>query len=519
MRHNYSLYPIVVGVLTILATPQIAIGLSDSEVEKIARKITVLIDGKNDSGSGVIIKKDDATDNITYTVLTARHVVEKKDAYTVITPDGKQHAIQFKSIKKIPNIDLALLEFTSNNNYSIAKIGNSSTAALGATTYVAGFPKAINDKRKLPYNFPPAGKITANASQALPGGYALAYRIDASPGMSGGPVLNEKGEIIGIHGLGDVNDQKQKPIPNPTAAYLKTGRNLAIPIGTFLKFSKSAGIDVDFVSPETSSTNKHSTKSKADDFYIKASSEVKSGNFQEAIAAYNQAISINPQYTDAYNDRGVVRSALGSLSEGIKDFEQAVQINPQYSTAYVNLGIARLKSKDYEQAIINFDRALQINPNIADAYLNRGKSYLYLGKKEKAIADYDQALNINPNDVQAYDSRAIARFRLGDKQGAIKDFSRSLELNPRNAKAYYNRGVARSRLGDDRGAISDYDLALKINPGYAQAYGNRGLARLRSGDKKGAIQDLKTAANVFRKQGKEDDYHKAQKLIEKLQEQ
>ncbi len=515
MRHNYSLYPIVIGVLTILATPQIVIGLSNTEVAKIARGITVLIDGKYNSGSGVIVKKEDDT----YTVLTNHHVAEKKDAYVIVAPDGKRHKIQFKDIKKLPDVDLALLKFTSNNNYSVAKIGNSSHAALGTTTYVAGFPKNTVEKKPLSYDFPPAGTITANASQALPGGYALAYRINSSPVMNGGPVLNEQGELIGIQGLGDENLNNPESKPNPTRAYIKTGRNFAIPIHTFLQLSKSVGVDTGFVSPDTNPINQPPKKtSKADDFYIRASAQVKLGNLQEAIVAYDEAIRINPQYVDAYNDRGVVRSALGNFSEGITDFEQALKVDSQYPIAYVNLGIAHLNSNDYQQAITNFDRALQINSNLADAYLNRGKAYFYLGKKEKAIADYDQALNINSNYAQAYDSRAIARFRLGDKQGAIKDFSRTLQLNPQNATAYYNRGVARSRLGDDKGAISDYDRALKINPGYAQAYGNRGLARLRSGDKKGAIKDLQTAADVFRKQGKQDDYQKAQKLIEKLQE-
>lgn len=517
MRHNYSLYPIALGVLTILATPQVAMGLSNTEVAKIAQQITVLIDGKYNSGSGVIIKKEDKT----YTILTANHIVEKKDSYAIITPDGQRHAIQFKDIKKLPDVDLALLKFTSDSEYSVAKIGSSSAMALGATTYVAGFPKAKIEKKPLVYDFPTAGKITANASQALPGGYALAYRINSSPGMSGGPVLNEKGELIGIHGLGEENLKNQVSKPNLTRNYVKTGRNFAIPIDTFLQLSKSVGIDIGFVSPEGNAPGASSTKTKtsrADNFYIKASSQAKSGNLQEAIVAYDQAIRLNPQYVDAYNDRGVVRSALGNLSGAITDFEQALQINPQYPIAYVNLGIARLNLNDYQQAITNFNQALQINSNFADAYLNRGKAYFYLGKKEKAIADYDQALNINPNYAQAYDSRAVARFRLGDKQGAIKDFSQTLKLNPQNATAYYNRGVARSRLGDDRGAISDYDLALKINPDYAQAYGNRGLARLRSGDKKGAIADLQTAADVFRKQGKQNDYQKAQKLIEKLQQ-
>ena len=74
MRNNYSLYTLVISAVTVLATPQIAIGISSAELAGIARNITVLINGKDDMGSGVLIKKEDKT----YTVLTAHHVVEKK---------------------------------------------------------------------------------------------------------------------------------------------------------------------------------------------------------------------------------------------------------------------------------------------------------------------------------------------------------------------------------------------------------------------------------------------------------
>lgn len=515
MRHNYQLYPIVIGVLTILSTPQTAIGSSNTEVAKIAQDITVLIDGKQGSGSGVLIRKEDKT----YTILTTSRVVEKKSEYIIITPDAEHHKIQSKDIKKLPDLDLALLQFTSDKNYSVAKVGNSQAATVGTTAYVAGFPTTTIEKKRLLYDFPPPGKIIANASQPLPGGYSLVYRINTLPGMGGGPILNEQGELIGIHGLGNDKLKNEESKFNPIETYVKTGRNFGIPIDAFLRLSKSLEIDVGFVAPENNAINTPPTTSTADDFYIKASGKAKSGNFQEAIVAYDQAIRLNPQYADAYNDRGVVNLALGNFSEGIKDFEGALQIDPQYSVAYVNLGIVRLNSNDYQQAITNFDQALKINSNLADAYLNRGKAHFNMGEREKAIADYDRALKIDPNYAQAYDSRAIARFRLGDKQGAIEDFSRTLKLNPQNATAYYNRGVARSRLGEDREAISDYNRALEINPDYAQAYGNRGLARLRSGDKEGAIADLQTASDVFLKLGKQDDYDKAQKLIEKLQEQ
>ena len=85
-------------------------------------------------------------------------------------------------------------------------------------------------------------------------------------------------------------------------------------------------------------------------------------------------------------------------------------------------------------------------------------------------------------------------------------------------QAYYNRGNARSALGDKQGAIEDYDRAISINPNYADAYNNRGVVRSDIGDKQGAIEDFQKAANLYQRQGNQEDYQYALDRIRKLQQ-
>jgi Trypsin-like peptidase domain len=114
-----------------------------------------------------------------------------------------------------------------------AKIGNSDEASEGSTAYVAGFPQATPAISNSIYLFT-EGKIAANASQPLQDGYALVYSNNTLPGMSGGPVLNENGELIGIHGKGDLFiGESQASSINPEIL-VKTGFNLGIPINSSL---------------------------------------------------------------------------------------------------------------------------------------------------------------------------------------------------------------------------------------------------------------------------------------------
>jgi len=525
----------------VIAQPTAALAISADEVGKIAKSITVLIDSKN-PGSGIIIKRNGNT----YTVLTARHVFKDERAkYEIVTPDDKRYLLNYSSVKKLPNIDLAFVEFTSSQTYSVAKIGNSDLATEGKAAYVAGFPKTSGAINSSIYNFTD-GRITANASRPLEDGYALVYSNNTLPGMSGGPVLNENGEVVGIHGRADTRAAESSSI-NQDIQIAKTGFNLGIPINTSLRFLASSQVDLGVKVPSAPVA----TGPKADDFYIQGVNRFYQGDFQGAIAAYDRAIQLNPNYAAAYFNRaetllnsedskgaledlnqalrispnnveallirGSARQQLGDDQGATDDWNQVVRINPRSATDYSTRGRARVSLKDYRGAIEDFNQALKIAPNTPFTYILRSMAYQNLQDYQSAIIDCDQALRINPNFVLAYDKRAGIHFQLRDYESAIADYDRALRINPNLARAYSYRGYARYKLRNYQGAIADYSQALRINPNYADNLYYRAIARSDLGDKQGALSDYQKAAELYQEQGKKYDYQEAINKIKQLE--
>lgn len=165
-----------------------------------ARSMTVkVIVGENASGSGFLIQKQDNR----YRVVTNQHVLvsSQKNTYKIETVDGKVHAASLVNSMEFSGKDLAVLEFTSSSDYAIAPLGDSQQIKVGQTVIAAGFPfkhRSQQTAQALEIN---QGKISLLPSQALAEGYKIGYTNTIKKGMSGGPLLNLKGEVIAINGM------------------------------------------------------------------------------------------------------------------------------------------------------------------------------------------------------------------------------------------------------------------------------------------------------------------------------
>jgi tetratricopeptide (TPR) repeat protein len=200
------------------------------------------------------------------------------------------------------------------------------------------------------------------------------------------------------------------------------------------------------------------------------------GRYEQAIASYDQALEIKPDFHQAWYNRGIALDDLGRYEEAIASYDQALEIKPDYHQAWYNRGIALDDLGRYEEAIASYDQALEIKPDFHEAWDNRGIALGNLGRYEQAIASYDRALEFKPDYHEAWNNRGAALDNLGRYEEAIASFDQALEIKPDYHEAWYNRGVALGNLGRFEEAIASYDQALEIKPDFHLAWNNRGIA-------------------------------------------
>jgi tetratricopeptide (TPR) repeat protein len=523
---KYSLLISCTAALVCFADAAVAKSLE--EIQSISRSVTVeMITG---NGSGVIVHRQG---NL-YTVVTNRHVVcrsgncdESKlsDTYRLRTPDRQVYSVPKASVQLLKDsagasLDLAIIQFRSSRSYAVTQVADPDSLKVGSAVYTAGFPI------KLGFGFGP-GTAIAVVNKRLTGdkgGYTVTYNASTLPGMSGGGVFDQNGQLVAIHGIGDrerENTQVNEVSSTDTVRARvelnsKIGHNRGIPVRWLVQSLEARGISVG--NRKFSGQVRAVNPVTADEFFIagfnkfvEPGDDVLAGK-REAARQFTRAIKLNPRYTIAYYLLASVYDQLQEYTQALANYNQAIATNPKYAKAYNDRGVLKQsKLNDHKGALSDFSQAIAIDPKYTDAYNNRGAlKYQKLNDPQGALADYNQAIALDSKFAEVYINRGNLKVdKLNDTQGALADYNQAIVLNPKSPTSYYNRGLLKDENNDTRGALADYNQTITLDPKYVDAYYYRGTLRAaKLNDIKGALADYNQAialdskfANAYHKRG------------------
>jgi S1-C subfamily serine protease len=464
-----------------------AMALSAVEVAKIAKSVTVSIDSLNSVGSGVVIKKEGST----YIVLTAAHVVRnRQQEFKITTPDGKNYPLSVTNIKAASDTDLAIVKFQSSSNYPIAKLGNVETATEGSIVYVSGFPAATTAINESIYNFT-EGKVTANARRPLTGGYSLVYSNNTLPGMSGGPVFNEAGETIAIHGKGDIKESSEASDIN-TNVRVKTGFNLGIPTNTFMQLASSLGVYFGLKSQRFVAIRPPAAL-QAVDFFLIGVDRFNRGNLAGSIEAMDRSIELNPRYTKAYLARASANFMFKRAGLALADTNRAIQSDPNSAIAYAGKCFILSDLGNNGAALDVCNRSVAMAPKNAITYNIRGWVYTRLGNFNGATADLKRAIQLDPTLYYSYTNLALTYYVQKNLLGSIELARRAVQIAPQSPGAHSLLGQLLVANKDYQPGLVALNRALGLNPKIADAYKARAAAHQALGNISQAKLDTQLA--------------------------
>ncbi|MHC5739169.1 CHAT domain-containing protein [Nostoc sp.] len=234
----------------------------------------------------------------------------------------------------------------------------------------------------------------------------------------------------------------------------------------------------------------------AQGWFYQGLSQAKTGDLLGAIASYDQAIELQPDFSEYWFNRGLTLFHLERFDEAIASYETATELKPDFYKAWYNRGGTLGELGYFEEAIASFDKAIEIKPDYQEAWSSKGLALLKLGWLPEAISSYDQALHLEPEDQENWYHRGIA-LAVGEQfTEAIISYDRAIEINPEYHEVWIDRGVVLFNLGRWSEAIASWDKALSIQADFYLAWYNRGIALDNLGRRQEAIASYRQAIAI-----------------------
>lgn len=196
---------------------------------------------------------------------------------------------------------------------------------------------------------------------------------------------------------------------------------------------------------------------------------------KEALKILNREIRKHKKDAYLYNLRSIVKSNLGDFKGSLKDLNKATKINPEFAEAYYNKGVVYNDDlRNYKRAIYEYSSAIQIAPEKFYYYANRGLSYYIIHKYDEGLSDLNKAINLYsveslpedmtsvPNSSFLYFTRGRILMEMNRFEDALDDCKTAINIDQMYHPAYYLKGSIYLKMKDKENACKNFRIAIEM---------------------------------------------------------
>lgn len=218
--------------------------------------------------------------------------------------------------------------------------------------------------------------------------------------------------------------------------------------------------------------------------------QVNEGNYEHAIAIFNQILRDNPTSAEALIGRGTAYAFQRKLEIAISDFSKAIQSNPSTGEAWKRRGQARAALGENKEAVRDLTRALEFDPKSSDILHERGMVFFKSKDFEDAVADLGACVLLDKDNKSAYSYMGLALVAVGEYKRAFEAHRKAVQLDPCFKEGLCHMAQSYQELGESEKAVECLEKVLAIDERFVNAYRLLGILRHGLGDHKGAIKEL-----------------------------
>jgi tetratricopeptide (TPR) repeat protein len=397
-------------------------------------------------GSGFFISADK--------VITNNHVIEKSNRVEINLVNGKKYTV--KGVLAVDGEgDLAVLQVDVPQGLAIPLPIEKHVPQEGESIVVIGNPYGLE------------GSVTNGIVSAVReiSGYGKIIQITApiSPGSSGSPVVNMRGQVIGVATLQAAEGQSLNfAVPSERISGLKLNE-----LKTFASLMAE---------------NQRNKRAIAERFYSQGLGILSRDDFTKAIPYFEKASEIDPNYAEAWYQLGFCFGSLNRHQDALKASRQAAKLRPEWVEVYLNIGASSYSLAQFRDALEAYRTALKINPDNAEAQYLIGLTFGKMNRNDEEILAYKRAIQIRPDHTNSLEKLGNAYLKQKKFAEAFKAFD-TLKIYKQEARIYNNLGECLIELDKAQESIEPLNLALGVNPYYEKARYNLGRAYLKIGDR------------------------------------